>query len=177
MPYAFTFGSLLMPYLSVSNSSIYLNQLSVISCHIISASFSLLTSRHVDLCHALTIKASEACRACDKLNVTQMGGVVSPFDPSSATEGQTLTNTCQTKLLGTTKDSFMVPLDLSQGLKPQRELARHTQNGTTDRNENAIIEFEASQILWCMVKCARVIQCMIVLKEMHQVLNKSYLQV
>lgn len=77
-----------------------------------------LAGRHVYLCHALAIKASKACRVCDKLNVTQMGGVASPFDPSGATEGQTLTNTCQTKLLGTTKDSFMVPLDVGQGVKP-----------------------------------------------------------
>lgn len=67
------------------------------------------------LCHALTIKTSEACRACDGLNVTQMGGVASPFDPSGATEGRTLTNTCQTKLLGTTKDGAMGPLDGGQG--------------------------------------------------------------
>lgn len=66
--------------------------------------------RHVYLCHAPAIEASEACRACDKLNVTQMGGVASPFDPSGATEGQTLTNTCQTKLLGTTKDRHYGPI-------------------------------------------------------------------
>lgn len=130
--------------------------------------------RHVDLCHALTIKASNACRACDKLNVTQMGGVASPFDPSSATEGQTLTNTCQTKLLGTTKDSFMVPLDPSQGLKPHRELARLAQTRTKDRNAAAIVEFEESQTLWFVInKCARVIQCI----TLHQVLNRQYLQV
>lgn len=74
--------------------------------------------RHVHVWHALAIKASKACRARDELNVTQMGGVASPFDPSGATEGRTLTNTCQTKLLGTTKDSAMVPLDVGQGVRP-----------------------------------------------------------
>jgi len=59
----------------------------------------------------------KACCACEKLNVTQMGGVASAFDPSGATEGQTLTNTCQTKLLDTIKDNFMVSVDASQGLK------------------------------------------------------------
>lgn len=53
-----------------------------------------------------------------KLNVTQMGGVASPFDPIGATEGQTLINTCLTKLLDTIKGSFVVPLDASQGVKP-----------------------------------------------------------
>lgn len=71
--------------------------------------------RHVRPCHALTIKASKACRACDELNVTQMGGAEFSFDPSGATEGPSLTNTCQTKLLGTAEDGAMVPLDVSQG--------------------------------------------------------------
>lgn len=50
--------------------------------------------------------------------MTQMGEEASLFDPSGATEGQTLANTCHTKLLGTIKDSFMVPLDMGQGTKP-----------------------------------------------------------
>lgn len=66
------------------------------------------------LCHTLPIKASEA-RLGDKLNVTQMGAVGPLFDASGAAEGQTPTNTCQTKLLDITKDSFTVPLDPCRG--------------------------------------------------------------
>lgn len=73
-----------------------------------------------------------------------MGGVASPFDPSGETEGQTLTNTCQTKLLGTTKDNFMVPLDVSHGVKPWGELDTLSEKWNT-----AGIIMSESEILWC----------------------------
>lgn len=107
------------------------------------------------LCHAPAVEASEACRARDELNVTQMGGVASPFDPSGAAEGQTLTNTCQTKLLGTTKDRRYGPIgcgprgETTEGVVTHKHShvyrKKKKRNGTIGRNTAAIIQFEEPQ--------------------------------
>lgn len=75
---------------------------------------SLHGGRQVHLCHALAISTGEAQRASRGSNVTPDGwSAAFPFDPGGATEGRTLTNTCQTKLLGT-KESIKFPLDVGQ---------------------------------------------------------------
>ncbi len=79
-----------------------------------------------------------------------MGGVVSPFDPSGATEGQTLTNTCQTKLLGNTKDKHYGPIGFGPGgetIEGVGHTLTHTyRNGAIDRNTAAVMGFEEQQI-------------------------------
>lgn len=57
-------------------------------------------------CHALAIPTGEARIKGD----TAPGrSAAFPFDPGAATDGRTLTNTCQTKLLGT-EESIGFPL-------------------------------------------------------------------
>lgn len=102
--------------------------------------------RRVRLCHTL---ATESRCARVKLNVTQTGEVAPPFDPTGAAEGHTLTNTCQTKLSGTTKDRFMVSLDVGQGVNP--EGLTLYRDGTMDRNTAELDGFKEFQSIRCMI--------------------------
>lgn len=129
-------------------------------------------ARHVYLCHAPAMEESEARRAHDKLNVTQMGGVASPFDPHGATEGRTLTNTCQTKLLGTTKMSTRVPLEEGQGWDHKEELG-YTHKHTHKESQKWYRQLQITEFPpiflppSVLIKCVIATQCIIVLKAAY----------
>lgn len=85
-------------------------------------SASVSRPRHLDRRGA----ASQRWIKCDT------GGRSAPFafDPGGATEGRTLTNMCQTKLLGT-GESVAFPLDGGQrGVRPYRMALSHTHTHT-----------------------------------------------